>query len=203
MKHNPIQINRNTYDHIASHFARTTAWMDADFIARAKHFIQQLPPQTTLLDLGCGPGRDLSWFTQQGIDAIGADLSYGMLKEAQQAGISNLCQMEMRHLPFADHSFSGVWCNAALIHIPKGDIPTTLAEIRRVLLPGGRFCVSIQQGSGEKIERHSLLGNRRFLARYALEEMREYITQAGFVVCSQEAYEFRRKWLWFECEVGA
>jgi ubiquinone/menaquinone biosynthesis C-methylase UbiE len=107
-----------------------------------------VPPESRVLDLGCGPG-DL-WSENldripEDWDATLSDFSMGMLQEAQ----ANLCDSQWRFefevidaqaIPFEDDSFDAVIANHMLYHVP--DRAKALGEIRRVLRPGGRFYAS-------------------------------------------------------------
>ena len=200
MNQNPETITRKTYDKIAKQFARNTATIDANLSLRMERFVHHLQNNEPILDLGCGPGRDLYWFTQHSIRGIGSDLSFQMLREVQQIiATTTLAQADMRHLPFVNTCFGGIWCNAALIHIPKTNIQPALNEIKRILVPGGAFFVSLQEGSGEMMERYQYLGKKRFFARYTMQEMCENLEKTGFSILHKETYMHKCKWLWFEC----
>jgi ubiquinone/menaquinone biosynthesis C-methylase UbiE len=98
-----------------------------------------------VLELGCGPGR--LWL--ENLDRIPpawvitlSDFSPGMIEEAQGnlAGAGRpfaFERVDVQSIPFADASFDMVIANHMLYHVP--DRPRALAEIRRVLRPGGRF----------------------------------------------------------------
>jgi SAM-dependent methyltransferase len=107
-----------------------------------------LPPHSRVLELGCGTGR--LWLENkdripEGWDVTLSDFSPGMLQEAQQ----NLrhswrplafAVIDAQAIPYEDESFDGVIANQMLYHVP--DRPQALAEIRRVLRPGGRLYAS-------------------------------------------------------------
>jgi ubiquinone/menaquinone biosynthesis C-methylase UbiE len=108
----------------------------------------QLSPESRILELGCGPGG--LWGPNVGRISPGwavtlSDFSPGMVQEAR----SNL-QASQRHfeyavigaqsLPFGDASHDVVIANHMLYHVP--DRARALAEIRRILKPGGRFYAS-------------------------------------------------------------
>lgn len=198
MVQDPIQITRQTYDQIAGQFAAQTANLDERLIGRMSRLVENIPSGERILDLGCGTGRDLGWFLEKSVNAIGGDLSLGMLMEARRAHRFTLCQIEMRQLAFASGSFMGVWCNAALLHLPKEAVPNALAEIYRVLIPGGRFFLSVQKGDREGLEISQNEKVVRFFARYVPQEMEQFLEQAGFSIKLMEEYEFGRPWIWFE-----
>lgn len=107
-----------------------------------------LGAECRILELGCGPG-DL-WLENReripaGWDITLSDLSSGMLEQAK-SNLRNaqrrfrLAAIDAQAIPFADASFDGVIANHMLYHVP--DRSQALAELRRVLRPGGRFYTS-------------------------------------------------------------
>lgn len=103
-----------------------------------------LEPGTAVLECGCGPG----WLWRQNVARIPAncqitltDLSPGMVAEAESALSDrpgfHFQTASIDDLPFADDSFDVVVANHMLYHVP--DLDKTLAEVRRVLKPNGRF----------------------------------------------------------------
>lgn len=103
-----------------------------------------LPEHCTLLELGCGPAT--LW--QENLDRVPAgwratltDFSPGMLATAQQtlAGQPNFSfeQVDAQAIPYPDATFDAVMAHYMLYHVP--DRPRALAEIARVLKPGGKF----------------------------------------------------------------
>jgi ubiquinone/menaquinone biosynthesis C-methylase UbiE len=86
----------------------------------------------------------------------------------------------VRALPFAATCFAAVWCNAALLHLPKADAPRCLAEMRRVLAPGGLLYVAVQEGDQERWDASTwVAGADRFFARYAADELGPLLDAAG------------------------
>jgi ubiquinone/menaquinone biosynthesis C-methylase UbiE len=175
------------YDEVAAEFAEKNAVMPEPYLAVLPGFLTQAGPGTTILDLGCGAGRDLACLSAQGASVVGADLSAGMLAQAKQHGVGQLLRVDMRRLPFADDSFGGVWCSASLLHLPKQDAPGALAEMHRVLAPGGPLMLAIQQGDGEAWETWPYGTVERFFARYQPDEIARLLTEAGFTVVERHA----------------
>ena len=106
-----------------------------------------------VLDLGCGEGRHvISAYLEEDIDAIGVDLCLDDLKSTQEKfaafedkensdKLFALTSANALHLPFSDNSFDKVICSEVLEHIP--DYEGALAEVERILKPGGLFCASV------------------------------------------------------------
>ncbi|NUM46711.1 MAG: class I SAM-dependent methyltransferase [Anaerolineales bacterium] len=103
-----------------------------------------LPENCTMLELGCGPAT--LW--QENLTRVSAgwratltDFSPGMVAAAQQAlaGQPNFTieQVDAQNLPYPDATFDVVMAHYMLYHVP--DRPRALAEIARVLKPGGKF----------------------------------------------------------------
>lgn len=113
--------------------------------------LDHFPSPNRLVDLGCGTGRHAVAFAGRGFDVLGVDLSVEMLRQLQKkateaaldvaALAANLC--DLNGIP--DRAFD----SAILMYATLGMIPTAedrrqvLAEIHRILKPGGRFALHI------------------------------------------------------------
>jgi ubiquinone/menaquinone biosynthesis C-methylase UbiE len=191
-------ITQATYDKIAPVFAEAQASMSENLLAAAQKFMEYIPANGLCLDLGCGTGRDSAWFEQHELKIVGADFSMGMLAQARKATTRPLTQMDMRQLGFAQHIFAGLWCNAALLHLPKTEVPQVLTEMRRVLCPAGILDLSIQKGTGEQLEPNPYASEQgqRFFARYDLPEITSLLETNGFVILeTAEVTYHQRTWL--------
>lgn len=98
----------------------------------------------TVLEVGCGPGWALKRLAQaagrEGT-VCGIDLTLGMLREASRKVPRRVAfaRADAAALPFGDGAFDVVFSSFVLELIPTPEIPSVLAEILRVLKPGGRF----------------------------------------------------------------
>lgn len=200
MSFDPIQQNKTAYDRIAGNFAGRNAEMLPYLVESADRLLAALQMQNRagfrVLDLGCGAGRDAAYLSARGVKITGADLSMGMLAEARSRASVPLCQLDMRFLPFAPESFAAVWCQAALLHLPKVMAPQALREAARALLPAGLLHLAVQKGETEGFETRPYESEERYYAHYQSGELESLVRAAGFELIAQGQAEARRTWLW-------
>ena len=186
------------YDTIAVQFEARHGAMPSELRAAADRFLQQAGAGARVLDLGCGTGRDMAWLEALDAPVVGADLSMGMLARAKRRVGGLLAKMDMRTLGFQEDRFQGVWCNAAILHLPRAEASVALAEIQRVLTPGGTLFLSVQEGTGEGWETGPYGGVERFFARYNQSEMETLLITCGFSVLERTSTSAgERRWLSF------
>lgn len=153
-----------------------------------------LRPGDRVLDLGCGEGRHvISAWLEDEVQAVGLDLSFPDLQTAGRRAAEfaadtgqsclNLIQGSALQLPFPDACFDRVICSEVLEHLP--DYAAALAEIRRVLRPGGLLCVSVPRAWPERIcwalsrDYHQVPGGH--LRIFDTHALHLEIQQAGFI----------------------
>ncbi len=120
----------------------------ASFLAE----LRALPAGSLILETGCGLGRDGLELLRSGYRVVETDIAPGSLAEARrlhgEEGFSHSSAhllADAENLPFADASFDGAFTVASLHHLP--DPLAALAEIRRVLRPGGLFALGTEPNS--------------------------------------------------------
>jgi ubiquinone/menaquinone biosynthesis C-methylase UbiE len=106
-----------------------------------------LGPGSTVLDVGCGPGRHAHALAARGIDIVGADIAERFLELAAEAGVAgaSFVRADARALPVAPGAFDAAvsLCQGGfgLMGGPDGDAGV-LAEMARAVRPGGVVAVS-------------------------------------------------------------
>ncbi len=107
--------------------------------------------ERTVLDAGCGTGRMVPLLADAGLRVTGADLSPGMIAVGRERLPSVRLEVaRLDALPFATGSFDGVLAWYSIIHTPAGSLGPVLAELRRVLRPGGNLLLAFQAGAGTR-----------------------------------------------------
>lgn len=121
----------------------------------------RLKPGDRVLDLGCGEGRHVhGLYMLGGMHIVGADLDEASLKKAEEGlvwlpepavegGSVEFLKADATALPFADDHFDAVIVSEVLEHLP--DYHAALREVRRVLKPEGRLCVTVPRAWPERI----------------------------------------------------
>lgn len=144
-------------------------------VAALLRYIEGEPP-FTILDLGCGPGRDLKTFAGLGHVAVGLE---GAARLAEMARAHSGCEVWLQdflELDLPDRHFDGVFANAALFHVPGQELPRVLLELRATLRPGGVLFSSNPHGRNEEGWNRG-----RYGAYHDLATWRRYLSAAGFV----------------------
>jgi SAM-dependent methyltransferase len=129
----------------------------------------------TLLDLGCGPGRDLKAFAAMGHRAIGVDGSAQFAEMARAYSGCEVWQQDFVALDLPLAMFDGVFANAALFHVPSAALPSVLGNLFAALKPGGVLFSSNPRGRNEEG-----WNGERYGSYYDFERWEQFMTAANF-----------------------
>lgn len=138
----------------AAYDARATEYIEiagsiAQMDAADRKLIGEWRDQSTgrMLDAGCGPGLWTEFLHDGHRDVIGVDIATQFLAAARNR-FPHLAfeQASLRALPFEDASFGGILGWYSLIHTPPTELPLILAELARVLEPGGSLLIGYFDG---------------------------------------------------------
>ncbi|VXB26200.1 bifunctional 2-polyprenyl-6-hydroxyphenol methylase/3-demethylubiquinol 3-O-methyltransferase UbiG [Massilia sp. 9I] len=150
---NSDDISRRTLAHYEQN-------ADAFFAGTIDHDVSQnidallgaieAPSPYTILDLGCGPGRDLKTFTQLGHKAIGLDGSSRFAEMARAYSGCEVLHQDFLHLDLPPAMFDGIFANASLFHVPSAELPAVLAHLHDALKPGGVLFSSNPRGDNRE-----------------------------------------------------
>lgn len=136
----------------------------------------QAPPPATILDLGCGPGRDLLTFTSMGYEAVGLDGTPEFVEMAREASGCEVLHQDLLALDLPAARFDGIFANAVLFHVPTQELPRVLAALHAALRPAGVLFSSNPRG-----ENQEGWSRGRYGAYHDLAQWRVLMIAAGFV----------------------
>ena len=163
------------YDRIAEAYRRGTADHDVSQNIEALLASMEGGPPHAILDLGCGPGRDLRRFTALGHEAVGLDGSGAFVAMARAGTGCEVLHQDFLALDLPPARFDGVFANASLFHVPGSQIARVLRDLAATLKPGGVLFCSNPRGRDEE----GWVGGR-FGCFHELETWRAYVEVAGF-----------------------
>jgi SAM-dependent methyltransferase len=182
MKLNPqdlARISNVTLEHYNRHaqdFWRGTRGHDVgQNIAALLQAIEGDPP-FTILDFGCGPGRDLKAFAERGHVAVGLEGAADFAAMARAHSGCEVWQQDFLRLDLPEQRFDGIFANASLFHVPAQELPRVLRELYASLKPRGVLFASNPRGDNEEG-----WSGERYGAYHDLETWRRYVSGAGFV----------------------
>jgi SAM-dependent methyltransferase len=132
-------------------------------------------PPFTILDFGCGPGRDLKTFTALGHKAIGLEGAAAFAAMARAHSGCQVWQQDFMKLDLPAQYFDGLFANATLFHIPAAVLPRILGELHATLKPGGVLFSSNPHGDNQEGWNRG-----RYGAFHDLAAWQRYLTAAGF-----------------------
>src|ERR1051325_4712199 len=189
---------QSSYDRVAAHYA-------AEFFDELKRkpydretleeFAASVRGMGPVCEGGCGRGQVARYLQDRGFSMRGLDLSSEMVKFAARLNPDiPFARGDMLALGLPAASLAGIVCFYAIIHLRREDAARALAEMHRVLKPGGRLLLSFHGGAGElhRGEWYDMPVSID-VTLFEPEEMAGYLRGAGFEVermVAREPYEF-------------
>ncbi len=171
-----------------------------------------------VLDLGCGAGRHAFELYRRGADVVALDRDENELEgvrrmfaameaagEPPLGATATTVRGDLLSLPFPDSSFDAVIAAEVLEHIPADEL--AMAEIARVLAPGGRLAVTVPRWWPERIcwalsdSYHNVAGGH--VRIYRGDELEQRLARTGFDLHgSHHAHALHSPYWWLNCAFG-
>jgi SAM-dependent methyltransferase len=137
----------------------------------------------SVLEIGCGPGRDGEAFVAAGFAYTGVDLAPASVEACRSLGL-DVRVASVLQLPFEDGTFEAGWTMSTLLHIADDDLDDALAEIVRVLRAGAPVGIGLwgDDVGGERVwQDDSGFGPGRFFSIRTDNAMQEALTRHGTI----------------------
>ena len=128
----------------------TGSTLNLDLSELYSRYIKYLKHGARILDMGCGPGRDLLFFKQNGFSVSGIDNAGKFVNFAREYSGCSVSLMDFREVSFSEE-FEGIWACASLLHLNKDELQNVLERSVKALKPEGVFYMSFKYGSFEGI----------------------------------------------------
>ncbi|MCR5118931.1 MAG: class I SAM-dependent methyltransferase [Lachnospiraceae bacterium] len=137
--------------------------------------------KTPVLDLGCGTGNDTLYLIEKGKQVISCDLSENAIANIKKnfpEVLEAKCFNMLEGLPFEDHAYELVIADLCLHYFSETDTHAVIAEIKRVLKPGGHLILRVNSvndvnhgaGCGRELEPHLYVSSAGTTKRFFNEE---------------------------------
>jgi SAM-dependent methyltransferase len=163
------------YDRLAADFWHGTRNHDVSQNYEAfLEAIEEQPP-CAILDLGCGPGRDLHFFRSLGHTATGLDGSKEFVAMARAHSGCEVLHQDFLAMTLPVNQYDGVFANASLFHVPSSELPRILLKLFVSLKSRGVLFCSNPRGDNDEG-----LSDDRYGCFFNLDTWREYVTSVGF-----------------------
>lgn len=128
-----------------------------------------------ILDLGCGPGRDLMAFKRRGHLPVGLDGAAAFCAMAHTHAEVEVWHQDFLALSLPPKRFDGVFANASLFHVPASELPRVLGQLFETIVAGGVLFSSNPRGDNREGWNDDRYGSYHDLAAWT-----RFVETAGF-----------------------
>jgi SAM-dependent methyltransferase len=152
----PAELERIANQTLASYQARAKDFWegtrDHDVSQNVAALLGNLrgEPPFAILDIGCGPGRDLKTFADLGHNAVGLEGVAEFATHARSFSGCEVWEQDLLQMELPPGRFDGIFANAVLFHVPTQELARVLGQLRAALKPGGVFFASNPHGNNEE-----------------------------------------------------
>jgi len=145
-------MNRNSlefYNKNADEYAKVTLAVDpTPFLFP---LVSKLIPGSSILDIGCGAGRDLLWLKEKGFLVCGLEQSPNLVTLAGKNSDCPIIEADFNKYDFSQLSFDALVAIGAFVHIEHDQFSTLLFSITRALNAGGLVLLTMKEGRDSKM----------------------------------------------------
>lgn len=158
------ELTENYYENNADLFFENT--LNIDMSELYALFLPYLKSGASILDLGCGSGRDSRCFMELGYDVTPLEPGMKLADLAETYLKTKVDRYKVQELPYQE-KFDAVWACATLLHLPFSEMELALTKLYQALKPNGIIFISLKKGEfdGER--------NGRYFCDYTLSKFEQ------------------------------
>jgi len=139
-------IMSNFYEENYQQYFESTVSLDpSTFLTPLANILE---PHSTILDIGCGSGRDMFWFAQRGFQPTGFEQSPNLAQLARKHTNCLVIEGDFNNYDFSNLNFSALVLVGSLVHVSKESLPIVLMSICRALESNGLILITLKEGNG-------------------------------------------------------
>jgi SAM-dependent methyltransferase len=138
---------------------------------------RRLKPEATILDIGCGSGRDLLWFARRGFLPTGFEQSPGLARLARKHANCPVIEGDFGCYDFSRHQFCALAFVGSLVHLCQETFSLILTSTCQALIPGGFILITLKEGTGT-----SLAADGRVFTLWSKQEIENIFTANEFSI---------------------
>jgi SAM-dependent methyltransferase len=183
--------------HAAEYFEQT---FKVDMSSVYSRFLVRIPEGGSILDAGCGSGRDAKAFVELGYTVSAMDASSRMAALARRATGLDVQVARFEELRW-EGEFDGVWACASLVHLLPPGLALAVSRLAAALRPGGYLYASfphgfgVRQGAERVFVQHNEATVRELVASEPLLRLEEH-----WITSDRRANREDRRWLNVLCK---
>lgn len=186
-----------TYDDIAEIYDEKTFQFGAAEHVQYDYLVNRLNTYHSkrVVDFGCGPGRDVPYWSERRFHYVGVDVSEKCLAIARRRSPEQtFLAGDFTSVDLPPNSAALAIHNSSLQHVPRATLDAVLRKAFETLEPGGIFYAHYRSGTGESLSISTEYGRpiARFIALYTPSEMEAALRRVGFTEI--ESVEFDHKY---------
>lgn len=191
---NHIEISK-MYSKIAYQYVEKRLYLqpkeELDNFYKKSKYLNDFP---TLLDAGCGPGRDIKSLLSFGSNIFGIDISEEFIKIARKENPkAKISKQNILTLDFPNEFFHGIWCCAVLSHIERNKVTNVLKGFYKILKKKGIIHLIVRKGTGEETVEDCFKGIHRYFVNFNEKEICKLLKNVGFINISYEVYNEKNR----------
>ena len=177
---NPKHVVEHGYDQVANEYAHLEDGTEWPRMRWLKKLLSCLPPDSSVLDLGCGSGVPADVEISKNHKVTGVDISQAQVSLARlNIPTGYFIHGDAGSVEFQASSFNAVVSFYALEHIPRGEHEVVIQRIYQWLKPQGMMLISMEAGDYEGLY-GTWLGVQMYMSCFDPETMDQLVQRAGF-----------------------